>query len=250
MELKFTYVGGTCWVLEVDNKLKIACDPALNPKDTKYNYKGLKSKRLEDPIYNDKTFESVKIWLLTSPRFEHIDEKGMEKIQKESKIICRKECGALLRDYKNVNIHFLDWYKKINLEVLGYKVIIEGVPSYGGGGLFSRLTGKKSNGYLLIISKQEDRKIIFITGNTFYHDNIGKMLVGYPIDLMIANVGQVKRTSGVQTMDVIGLNHFINLLNPKRLIPIHLNDYSHYSTRREIVEKFINIIKPGETIEI
>lgn len=252
MELYFTFIGGDCWTIEIDNKFKIACDPALTPKGTKYDYRGSKVKRVEEPIYNSETFKNVKIWLLTSNRFDRIDELGINLMEEDSKIIARKECGKLLREKKNANLYFLDWYKKRELEIKGYYISIEAIPSYKEGGFMSRASSNEINGYFIIIRKNEDIRRIYFTGDTIYHEKIVKELIMYKIDVIIANIGQVKcgAWSGTKTMDIVMLNSFINNLTPGKVLPIHLEDFSNNTISKKDIEKYINPVIKGERIKI
>lgn len=252
MELNFNFIGGACWVINIDNKFKIACDPALLPKGTKYDYRGNKIKRLDGPIYTDKTFENVKIWLLTTNRFDRIDEKGIDFIDDDCKIIVRKESGKLLRDKKNANLYFLDWYKKREFEIRGYNIFIQALPSYRGGGFMSKPSSNKINGYLVSIEKNMNVKKIYVTGDTIFHENILKELITHKIDIIIANVGQVKTGSwsAAKTMDIVMLNSFIRILSPEKVLPIHLEDFSNYDSTKKDIEKYINPVKKGENIKI
>ncbi|MGL4628834.1 hypothetical protein [uncultured Cetobacterium sp.] len=240
MELKFKFLGKSCWVLEVDKKFKIGCNPSFLIK---------KGEDIKFVGPEDESFKNVKLWLLTECSPNHFDEEGAKVIEEDSKIISRKECGKLLRDKKNSNIDFLDWFKKREVEIKGYKIIIEVVPAYKGGGFLSNPISGKVNGYFLtIFNKNSEVKRIYITGDTIYAENIIKTLIYYPVDTMIANIGRIKNNyfSDDKTMDLVMLNSFIRTLNPENVITI----FSKGEAARKEMRKYIDIIELGEEKDI
>ena len=53
------------------------------------------------------------------------------------------------------------------------------------------------------------------------------------------------------TMDLKMLNQMKDLLQPKRIYPIHIDDYSHYkTTKKEVEAAGYRVLAVGETIDI
>lgn len=240
MELKFKFLGKTCWILEIDKKFKIGCNPSfLNKKGEDIRFVGPE----------DESFKNIKLWLITECSLNHFDEEGAKIIEENARIITRKESGKLLRDKKNSNIDFVEWFKKREIEIKGYKIIIEVIPTYKGGGFLSNPIFGKANGYFLTIIDGEGKvKRIYITADTIYAENIIKNLIYYPIDLMIANIGRIKNSyfSDDKTMDLVMLNSFIRTLNPENVITI----FSKGEAARKEMKKYIDIIEVGEEKDI
>lgn len=240
MELKFKFLGKSCWYIDVDKKFKIASNPSFDEK------KGSDIKFIRA---TDESFKNIKLWLITECSPNNFDVEGAKIIEDDAKIITRKECGQFLRDKKNANIYFLDWFKKKELEIKGYRIIVEVIPTYKGGGFLSNPIQGKANGYLLtIIDKEGKIKRIYITGNTIYQENIIKTLIYYPINILIANIGHIKNSyfTGEKTMDLVMLNSFIRTLNPEEIITI----FSKGENARKELKKYINLIEVGEEKEI
>lgn len=240
MEFKFKFLGKTCWFLEVDKKFKIGCNPSFILK---------KGSDVELASPTGDTFKNIKLWLITECNPDSFDEEGVKIIEDEAKIIARKECGKYLRDKKNANIYFVDWFKKIELEIKGYRIRVEAIPTYKGGGFLSNPASGKANGYLVtIVDKTETSKRIYVTGETIYHENIIKALIYHPIDIMIANIGRVKNSyfGGEKSMDLVMLNSFIRTLNPGEVITI----FSKGESARKEMKKYIDLIDVGEEKEM
>lgn len=240
MEFKFKFLGKTCWFLEVDKKFKIGCNPSFILKKNS-------DVKLVSPM--DDSFKNIKLWLITECNPDSFDEEGVKVIEDEAKIVSRKECGKYLRDKKNANIYFVDWFKKIDLEIKGYKIVVEVIPTYKGGGFLSNPILGKANGYLLtIVDRLGKIKRIYVTGETIYQENIIKTLIYYPIDIMIANIGHIKNSyfSGEKSMDLVMLNSFIRTLNPTEVITI----FSKGESSRKEMKKYIELIEVGEEKDI
>ncbi|MCQ8212934.1 hypothetical protein NON08_10415 [Cetobacterium somerae] len=240
MELKFKFLGKSCWYIDIDKKFKIASNPSFDEK------KGSDIKFIQA---TDESFKNIKLWLITECSQNNFDAEGAKIIEDDAKIITRKECGQFLRDKKNANIYYLDWFKKKELEIKGYRIIVEVIPTYKGGGFLSNPVQGKANGYLLtIIDKEGKIKRIYITGNTIYQENIIKTLIYYPINILIANIGHIKNSyfTGEKTMDLVMLNSFIRTLNPEEIITI----FPKGENARKELKKYIDLIEVGEEKEI
>ena len=93
---------------------------------------------------------------------------------------------------------------------------------------------------------------IYFTGDTIFYSNLTKS-VPKNIDAIFANLGAVKSDSfgGPFTMDLKMLNQMNDLLQPKNIYPIHIEDYSHYNTTNKEVEAAkYKVLSIGEIIDI
>lgn len=252
MKLELNIVGGATWVLNVDNEFKIACDPVLAPTGTEYNFTTFKSKRIKAPVYDDSTFENVKIWLVTHNHADHIDELGLKRISKGDYVVCDKNSQKLLKTV-NENAVSLGWYKTQIIKIHDITIEIQAIPSFHGNNYITRTFAGKLNGYLLKIDNGKVKKTIYVTSDTVFHKKIVKSLENQNIDILIANMGEVKSKmwGGPLTMDISMLNMFINELKPKMVMPVHINDFSHYETSiEELKENKIEIIENGSFITL
>jgi len=100
MKLNFNLIGCSTWVMDIDNKFKIGCDPSLAPKGTKYIYKGLKTSRVKDPIYNKNTFDDVYEILCDNQK----EEIRIHPAHGESSTIGEKKYNHFYKMWKGENI--------------------------------------------------------------------------------------------------------------------------------------------------
>lgn len=257
MKLDFNLVGSGTWVLNIDNKFKIGCDPALAPKGTKYIYKGLKTSRVVAPVYNEETFDNVKLWLITHGHFDHIDEKGLEVIKDKAKVVSHKNANKLLKKKANIDIDYIKWDEGKSYTIGEYKVEVIAIPAVHGMNTLAKLLMGGVNGYLITIKKGNESMRIYTTADAVYSDEIVARLKDKKIDVLIANLGQAKSQmiGGPFTMNVDMLNEFIRKLNPKVVLPIHINDFEHFETTNKDLERIINkskiiILQSGESTTI
>ena len=257
MKLDFNLVGSGTWVLNVDNKFKIGCDPALAPKGTKYIYKGLKTSRVVSPVYDEATFNNVKLWLITHGHFDHIDRKGLEVIKNGTKIVSHKNANKLLKKKENIDITYIKWDEAKTYIIDGYKVKVIAVPAIHGMNTLAKLLMGGVNGYLITIKKGNESKSLYATSDAVYSDEIVERLKNKSVDILVANLGQAKSQmiGGPFTMNIDMLNKFIKELNPKVILPIHINDFEHFETTNEELENIINkdrvvILQSGESTTI
>lgn len=253
MQIDLNVIGGATWVLNVDNKFKIACDPVLAPINTEYNSIFLKSKRIKSPVYDESTFQNVKVWLITHNHFDHVDTWGLKKILKKDCVVSNKNSYKLLNKTNNENTIILDWYETQNLKIQDITLDIQAMPAFHGNNFFTRNLMGKVNGYLLKIRNNDFKKTIYITSDTVFSNSIAKNLKNQDIDILIANMGQVKSKmwGGPLTMDISMLNRFIGSLNPEITIPIHIDDFSHYESSVEMLkENNLEIIENGSLITL
>jgi len=256
MELNFSLVGNATWVLDVDKKFKIGCDPALSPEGTKYGPQGLMPQRIRSPVYDERTFDNVKIWLLTHGHFDHLDEKGLGLIQDGSSVVSHKNCSDVLKNRKNLNISYLTWHQKNVIEIEKYHIEIEAVPAVHGTTFLTKTLMGGVNGYLVTIRHDKDTKTIYVSSDTVFVPEIPAALHNRNIDLFIPNMGQaqLKMIGGPITMNMEMLKKFMSELKPTLTLPVHVDDFSHFGTSRsELMNsegKNMKVLENGESYKI
>lgn len=252
MNIDFYHIGGASFVLNVDGVFKIACDPSLSPEGTEYKFKSFVSKRTIAPIYDSSLLEDVRLWLVTHDHEDHIDSKGASHISQDSIVVSHKKAIGYFSDHPN----FIPvaWGNVQAFSIEGYHVCVTTVPAFHGNNLLMRKMVGAVNGYILQITKHETTKSVYITSDTVYHPKIIHNVRKFtPLDLMIANLGEVlpNKFGGPLTMSTHMLSQMVKQLNPKRIIPIHINDFSHYTTKpEELLQYQFEIIDRGSWVSV
>jgi N-acyl-phosphatidylethanolamine-hydrolysing phospholipase D len=253
MEILFHWIGGATFVMTIGN-INIACDPVLCERGKIQDYFWFKSKRLEEPIYDEKTFSNIDLWLITHNHEDHLDSIGLSKIESDCKVISNGNASKKLTDKGITDLTVLNWHKSKKFSIKGYEIEVEAIPAIHGVNPLSALFAGKVNGYYLTISKGKEKVRVYITGDTVYKNKVVNSLNGKEIDLLIPNMGAAKEGSWIMTLTLNSkmLKKMIAKLNPTTVIPVHYGTFEHY---KEPLEKIMNIkddrikiVKIGESL--
>jgi L-ascorbate metabolism protein UlaG (beta-lactamase superfamily) len=247
MKIDFFHVGAACFVLSVENSLTLACDPALSPSGTELQFKSFQSVRTKDPIVPDGLLTGVQLWMITHAHEDHVDQAGVSQISPHSSIITEKNALPLFAKHGKVSA--LSWHRSWSQYYGDYEVEVTALPAYHGNNWLMRTLVGAVNGYYVSIKKGNETKTMYITSDTVYHPRIAALVAkhGAP-DVMIANLGEVepKRYGGPLTMSAAMLRRFHTEISAGRTIPIHIDDFSHYTkVSAEVEEAGFPVLEQG-----
>ena len=236
MKIKFNWIGGATFIITIGN-LKIACDPVLCKKGTIQDYFWFKSRRIEDPVYTEKDFENIDLWLITHNHEDHLDTIGLSKILYNSSVISNKNTSGKLRKKGIKDLTILNWGETKKYDIKECTIEVEAIPAVHGINPVSAFLAGKVNGYYLIISKGKESVRVYITSDTVYKNIIINTLEGRNIDLLIPNMGAAKQGSWIMTLTLNSrmLKKMIHKLNPKIVIPVHYGTFGHYNEPIEVI---------------
>lgn len=253
MNIDFSWIGGATFVIETEG-LRIACDPALAPKGSVADFFWFKSVRLNNPVYDENTFNDIDIWLFTHAHLDHLDERGIAVINNESIKIGTKNVARSFAKKHGSAVEILKWNESRTFEFGHIKIEITALPAVHGINPLSAFFAGKVNGYLLTINNGTSESTIYITGDTVYQKCLFKHVHFPKIDLMIPNMGAAKKGSWIMnlTLDAGMLARFIERITPGIVIPVHFATFSHYNEPIQATEALndprIKIINPGDEI--
>ena len=238
MEIIFNWIGGATFILTIGN-LNIAVDPVLCKKGTIQDYFWFKSERIEQPVFNEKDFENIDLWLITHNHEDHLDSLGLSKISNTANIVSNENAYKLLKENHQNRTTVLKWNHTKEFTIKDYKIEVKAIPAIHGVNPVSALLAGKVNGYYLTISKGKEKVRIYITGDTVYKNKLIKTLKNKPIDLLIPNMGAAKQGSWIMTLTLNSkmLKKIIAKLNPKIVIPVHYGTFEHYKEPVEVIQE-------------
>lgn len=249
MEIAMNLVGNATFTITIDNTVKFAIDPAL---DVEGSPLGFGIYRKKGPVYNENTFEDIDFWLLTHAHLDHIDAPGVKVIEENTPIIAAPSCQKTLQKFNinNNHVEYLDWQEQIRFEKGDYTVDIIAIPAYHGYGKLVVKLMTRVNGYVLRIKKGSNEKVMYITSDTVYNQQVVAALKGVQADILIANLGEAKAPLPVTrkpiTMDLQSLQQFAQLTKAKFVLPLHIDDYSHFQTNKKQVEAVYPTLDNGK----
>jgi L-ascorbate metabolism protein UlaG (beta-lactamase superfamily) len=239
MKIKYDQIGNSTYTITINEELKFALDPALAEAGSDL---GFGIKRKTSPVYNEQTFSGVDFWLITHLHGDHLDELGMEKMEKSTPVITHEKYTAKFSKENFASVTGLAWKEVTTLKIKDYTIQVKAVPAYHGHSKLIVALMQKVNGYMVEISKDSETKTIYVGSDTVFNEKVKDSLSGTSnVDLFIATAGAAKSplplTRKPITMTVNEVSHFSKWLNASKTIVIHIDDYSHFTSNREEAKK-------------
>ena len=230
MNIEFKWIGGATFIITIDN-VRIAVDPVLCKKGTIQDYFWFKSKRLEEPHYNNDDFEDIDLWLITHNHEDHLDKEGLMAINNKALVITNPNSFQKLKRKGITNPIVLKWQETKIIKIKELEISIEAIKAIHGVNPLSAYFAGKVNGYYLTLRSVNQTYRIYITSDTVYKTKIIDTFANKKIDLLIPNMGAAKKGSWIMTLtlDSSMLKKMIQKLNPTLVIPVHYGTFKHYS---------------------
>ena len=256
MKIDFKWIGAATWTLEFSG-IKIACDPCLAPRGSKFDFTFFKSERIVNPEYEISDFSNVDVWFITHSHDDHIDNLGAEVIEASSTIITRKNAVKKLRKNGLNKFNVLDWSDEFKIQKAGIEIDIIAVPAIHGSNVMSSFFAGSVNGYWIKLTTQKESKAIYITGDTINHRKVKHQIGNQLCDVLIPNMGAVLQSSfgGPLTLNNAMLTQMIKWYEPQVVLPVHYGCFSHYSNEEPKISSSryfpeIHHLKRGVSLEI
>ena len=141
--MKIQWIGGATVLIQVNN-LKIVCDPVLCKKDTIQDYRYFKSMRMNDPVFDEETFQNIDILLITHFHLDHFDDIAKSVVN--SNITLANEHKDGINTNKQIALQNNETYTETLKDT---KIIITAIAAtHGKNRIFGNLVGKNI-GYLI-----------------------------------------------------------------------------------------------------
>lgn len=234
---------GTATVLLRYAGFTILTDPNfLHAGDHVYLGYGLTSKRLTDPALNIEELPPVDFCILSHYHGDHFDRIAEEKLRKALTIVTTKEAARALSGKGFTAPRALDTWKSVTLEKDGARVKITSMPGRHGPPVVARLLPEVM-GSLLEFQPGEAGEggtalRLYITGDTLVFDGLKEIPKKFPeIDLALFHLGGTRIMGMLLTMDADQGVEAIRIVQPRRVIPIHYNDYTVFKSPLEDFKK-------------
>lgn len=231
---------GTATVLLRYAGFTILTDPNfLHAGDRVYLGYGLTSERLTHPALDIEALPPVDFCILSHYHGDHFDRIAEEKLSKALTIVTTKEAARALSGKGFTAPRALDTWKSVTLEKDGARVKITSMPGRHGPPVVARLLPEVM-GSLLEFQPGEGGTALrlYITGDTLVFDGLKEIPKKFPeIDLALFHLGGTRIMGMLLTMDADQGVEAIRIIQPRRVIPIHYNDYTVFKSPLEDFKK-------------
>jgi L-ascorbate metabolism protein UlaG (beta-lactamase superfamily) len=238
---------------------------------------GLDTTRLTNPAMEVNQLPPLDLVLLSHFHGDHFDQVAIHELDKSLPIVTNSHAVDELSIRGFTNTKKLDTWenitftKKDNEDNSGVELQITAMPGRHGPFPVSMFLPKVM-GTILDFKRKDDRNgnnsknkphncnqlfRIYITGDTMVFDDIKEIPKRYPnVDLALLHLGGTTIMGIMLTMDAKEGLEMFNIINPKKVIPIHYNDYDVFKSPIEDfqakvkeagIEDHVFYLKHGET---
>ena len=237
---------------------------------------GLETTRLTNPAMEINQLPPLDLVLLSHFHGDHFDQVAMRELDKSLPIVSNSHAVDELSIRGFTNTKKLDTWENItftkkdnnNNDVELQITAMPGrhgpfpvamfLPKVMGSILDFKIKGYRNDSNSNNNSHNSDQLFrIYITGDTMVFDDIQEIPKRYPnVDLALLHLGGTTIMGIVLTMDANEGLEMFNIINPKKAIPIHYNDYDVFKSSIEDfktkvkeagIEDHVFYLKHGET---
>jgi L-ascorbate metabolism protein UlaG (beta-lactamase superfamily) len=247
--------------------LTILTDPTFIHIHEKVNLGfGLYTTRLTNPAMNIEQLPPLDLVILSHFHGDHFDQIAVRELNKSLPIVTTPHATEELSLRGFTNPQQLDKWESISFVKGNVQLLITATPGRHGPLPVAMFLPQVMGSILDFKVKEEDdadsssrRHLfrIYITGDTLVFDDITEIPKRYSdINIALLHLGGTKVMGIMVTMDAKEGLEMFNIINPRKAIPIHYNDYDvfkspledfQHEVKEERIEDRIHYLHHGET---
>jgi L-ascorbate metabolism protein UlaG (beta-lactamase superfamily) len=221
---------------------------------------GLHSTRLTNPAMDIKELPTLDLIVLSHFHGDHFDQVAVHELDKSVPIVTTSHATEELSLRGFTNPHKLDTWESISFVKGDIQLNITAAPGRHGP-LPVSIFLPQVMGSILDFQNKDDHRLLrlYITGDTLVFDSIKEIPRRYSdIDVALLHLGGTTVMGIMLTMDGKEGVEMFRIINPKRAIPIHYNDYDVFKSklkdfqiqiRKAGLEDRIHYLMHGETYD-
>jgi L-ascorbate metabolism protein UlaG (beta-lactamase superfamily) len=193
---------------------------------------GLSATRQTNPALEIHELPPVDFVLLSHFHGDHFDQVAEREIEKSLRIVTTPEAAEALRQRGFVAPQGLTTWEDISVVKDDAHLRITATPGRHGPPVVSFALPEVMGSMLEFQSGASDRCLrMYITGDTLVIDALKEIPRRYPdIDLALLHLGGTRVLGILVTMDAAQGVEILQIVKPKRAIPIHYNDYDVFKS--------------------
>ncbi len=225
---------------------------------------GLYSERLTNPAMEISELPPLDFILLSHFHGDHFDQAAIHGLSKSLRIVTNEHAIEELSARGFTNFEKLDKWETVSFLKGNARLNITATPGRHGPLPVSMFMPQVTGSILDFYNAHDDRDRhhhplfrIYVTGDTMVFDDIRDIPKHYPdVDVALFHLGGTTVLGIVVTMDAKEGLEMFRIINPKKVIPIHYNDYDVFKSsleefqaevRNAGVEDKVHYMRHGET---
>ncbi len=196
---------------------------------------GLTSERLTEPAINIEDLPPLDLCVLSHYHGDHFDQIVEEKLQKDLPIVTTNQAVGELEARNFTGGIGLDTWETAEFTKGAARLRISSMPGQHGPGIID-FALPDVMGSILDFEKSESEPFLrlYISGDTLLIDDLQEIPKRFPdINIGLFHLGGTRVLGVMVTMDDEQGVAAVKLINPKKAIPIHYNDYDVFKSPLE-----------------
>jgi len=231
MNITITHISAATTLLEIGN-LRLLTDPVFDAPGEKYD-SGLT--KLTAPSVSIESIGKIDAVLLSHDHHDdNLDKAGRAFLPKVKRVLTTTSGEKRLRGNAE---GMANWQSTI-LESGDTKIKVTATPSQHGNLIARPFTGQ-TIGFMLEWDGQQNGAF-YITGDTIYYRGIDQVAERFTVRVAMLHLGRASFpfTGPIRfTMDAKDGVKAAQKLNPRTIIPIHYEGWTHFAQGRDVISK-------------
>ncbi|HEX8145827.1 MAG TPA: MBL fold metallo-hydrolase [Pyrinomonadaceae bacterium] len=196
---------------------------------------GLTAERLTNPALDIEQLPPLDFVVLSHYHGDHFDRIAEERLRKDVPVVTTEHAAGELKGKGFTAPVALDTWDSVTVEKGGARVRVTSLPGRHGPPVVEKFLPPVMGSMLEFESGAGRAALrLYITGDTLVFDDLGEIPKRYPdIDLGLFHLGGTTIMGILLTMDAEQGVEAVKLINPKKVIPIHYNDYEVFKSPLE-----------------
>jgi L-ascorbate metabolism protein UlaG (beta-lactamase superfamily) len=193
---------------------------------------GMHSTRLTDPAMEIADLPPLDLVVLSHFHGDHFDQAAERDLDKAVPIVTTRSAAKALQSKGFRQSKPLDTWSSVAVEKGDLRLRITALPGRHGPPLAHVLLPPVMGSLLEFQSSPQARPFrLYITGDTLVYDDLREIPRRYPdIDLALLHLGGTRVLGLLVTMDAAQGVEMLQLVRPRRAIPIHYDDYDVFTS--------------------
>jgi L-ascorbate metabolism protein UlaG (beta-lactamase superfamily) len=239
---RLTWIGTATTLLE-HSGFTVLTDPNfLHRGELAYLGKGLVSRRLTEPTTTPEQLPPLDVVVLSHLHGDHFDRRARKGLAKDTLVVTTPESARGLRRWGFENVVGLRTWASHEIAKDGARLTVTAAPGRHAPGVAQALLPPVMGSVLTFSPADGPPLRLYVTGDTLVHDDLREVPRRWPeLDVGLWHLGGT-RIPGVLgmgllvTMDGRQGAELLELVRPRRTVPIHHGDYGVFT---DPVETFL-----------
>lgn len=234
--VRITHIGGSTALIEAKG-WRILSDPTFDPPGRTYGFGwGTSSRKLTGPAISVTDLGRIDVVLVSHDNHaDNLDDAGRALLPSAGVVVTTVPGARRLGG----NARGLDPWATTTLEAPNLPSIeVTATPCRHGPPL-SRLVVGDVTGFALRWPGQE-HGVLWISGDTVLYDGVRRVAERFEVDTAIVHLGAVRFpiTGPIRySMTIRDAIELVGLIQPREVVPVHHEGWSHFSEGRDVVER-------------